>query len=283
MGLLIRKIEADLLGADPEKAKLILIKVLKLKPEFILDKEHRRPLMVRLHQVSFQAQGQLYALAQDAIDHLNRILPLPGLPKDHFLAKNNILKKLQDRPSDIPNIYFCLLELRDVISNQGLGLVSTFLKHKDARIRSAALRLINLAGGRETLPQVLPFIADPDNRVKQGSLLILARFPAKEVLQTLKEMLESPDPMLREASVYSLAQLELTPLTRQFLIAATKDKLDTIRLRAIQAMSIHADEMILQRLHELQHDVSIEICEMATKAIKVQEKGLVRELVRLEE
>jgi hypothetical protein len=105
-------------------------------------------------------------------------------------------------------------------SVEGMRLLIDALNDPDRRVRANALEALEHAADTRFIGLIKPFLDDPDNRVRGNAAKALYRLGVLEARATLEEMLRSPDRLMRLSAAWAIAELaapELRPLAEQRL------------------------------------------------------------------
>lgn len=92
-------------------------------------------------------------------------------------------------------------------SAEGMRLLIDALNDSDRRVRANAVEAFENIGDTRYVGLLQPFLQDPDNRVRGNAARALYRLGVLEARQTLVEMLESPDRLMRLSATWIMHDL----------------------------------------------------------------------------
>lgn len=270
MGLYLEELAEELNSKDPEVIYLTLIKIFRLPSEAIADESEYLPLHRNLRSICLRSNDMFANLAFSARDAMEKYCIL-RLPKKNENTHNERINILQSIHSDPEQIIQSLTHVSEYGNQSNLELCKPFLNHVNPIIRSAAIEAFHYHATTEHIIDIIHLLNDRNPRVVTFLTRLLQRFGYLEILNTLNVMIDSDHPPLKIVAIKCLARIESSPKAIDLLIKSSKTGPDKIRFLAIKALSFHVTPESIQTLKNLQNDINIEICEIASTSLKNME------------
>jgi len=278
MGIFIERIHLNLQGNDQELRTLALLKILRLEAEYIEDPDQAPTLIQTLRRIYYNEKGEIANLAIRARVRLGKIL-------SEFLEtagdRRRCLDQLRNKKSSAQEILQALWTLANEGKSEDLILCASYLEHKNLKIRIGALEVFLGKASIEDLVHLSYSLSDPSPPARFLTKLVFEKFSADQILNTFQVLKNSTQADIRKKAALALQGLDFIPETSQMLLDLCLDPVLEIRLLAISALGNHPTPQVIEKLKELQNDLSIEVCETATKAIEAIKKKEMDELLTI--
>lgn len=270
MGILLGKIIQALESSDPELRTLNLLKILRLESTFVEDPQTSNNLIKTLRRIFYNETKESSQIAVLAKLHIAKTF-------QEFLASTADRQACLDilRMKKIPpqTAIKALLDLTTVGKNQDLLLCTSYLQHQEPKVRLAALEVFSEKAVLEDLIHMVIVLEDTHPNVQFLANHILQNFPKPQVLEIFQRLSTSSQAEIRTKAALALKGLGKIPQACEILLKLTHDPILEIKLIAIAGLQNHSKSEVLARLSELTNDLSIEVCELASKVLNAIKKA----------
>lgn len=116
-----------------------------------------------------------------------------------------------------------------------IQLISEFLGDKDSRVQANAIEALEMIGGSDIYPLLIPLLQDLDNRVRANALKALGGSDCVDIMVHIDAMLESSDTATRDSAAYALGELNIQGSV-EALKQALEDKSYNVRRTAYESL-----------------------------------------------
>ncbi|MEE2923644.1 MAG: HEAT repeat domain-containing protein [bacterium] len=273
MSLFFSELALELDSADQELVKITLVKLSRITPPLIEDKESYYLVNRSLRDISLSTQQQFIDLAILVRDKLDGIFPLgkfSSLEKLH-----ECLEILGSESSSTDEIYQALITLSEYSQIEDLSRYKSFLMNENPLIRCAVLEVYQYHSKLENLSDIVHMLHDSNFRVKKFATRVLNRFGQRSLINCLQKMIDSNKEEAKISAIHCMANLKTNVEIVKILEKCSLPGSDKVRSEAIRALGSHNCEETIKLLRYLQNDMSIEICELAHSALnKVEHSSI---------
>lgn len=273
----LRKITRDVSQGDPEVRVLALTTVLQLHSRSAENPQDFVPLYQSLATIAAGKDAELAFLAAKGQAHVKTVLESLQIPVPEAAApptaearesRDTVLAGLRVE-TDAGALAVLVAKLRRLDGDDILPLAAQYTRHKESRVRAAAVDTVRAkSDDRTTSVLLIPMLADADLRVRATVARALAKVDKEALCGVLGEMIASNKMPFREASVWAMGHLqgdEMVPL----LMKAAADPYGVIRARAARGMANHKALAAAQALAQMTQDPDATAREEAKRAILV--------------
>jgi HEAT repeat protein len=256
---------------------LSYLKILHLRPEWVLDPSEMPELIFTVGEQILEETDAIFGLGVLTYTHLLKQVSSGGSHDES--VRQSSLNLLRSKSDQNPSIIKALLNLAQNLRSQDLILATQYLSHKNPKVRLATLGSFHRYASQQDQVSLLGLLGDPDLRVRFYSRQILSPYGHDKILKILESAINSSTDQIRYLALKVLAYIKTSEDIVRYLLQGVKEGLPHLKLESIQAMGYHQDEKIRSVLVGLENNLSIEICEAASQALKLHQEGHNRVLV----
>ena len=174
MSLFFSELALELNSTNQELVKITLVKLSRITPPLIEDKESYYLVNRSLRDISLSAQQQFIdpvILVRDKLDDLFSLERFSSLEK-----LQECFEILDSEASSTDQIYQALISSSEYLEIEDLSRYQSFLKNESPLIRCAVLEIYQYHSKLENLSDIVHMLHDSNERVKKFATRVLNRF-----------------------------------------------------------------------------------------------------------
>jgi len=284
MSLFFSELASELQSNDQEIVKFALIKLGRITPSMMADKESYQFVSRLLRDMVLSRNHQFTDLIIRIRDRLDKIFSLI-----EFLdleSHTKCIKVLNSEASSEDQILKAIIASSECEKLEDLELYRPFLANDNPMIRCATLEVFHYHGQKEHLIYIVKLIDDKDIKVKKLATRVLNRFGRMELIYCLNNMINSNEEEQKISAIQCLANLKTNLDIVNMLKKCSLPGSHKVRSEAIRALKYHNCNETIELLQDLKNDMSIHICELAHETLNKLEPSLtngvqIKELVEM--